>query len=198
MKYVVRAAVAAVALAGVSSAQANLVTNGDFATDAAGWTYNNLGVDGGYLAGEGNPPGSFWINHNGGNVGPDPDPMLSQAIATVAGLQYDLTFDYSGRVIAGGLGLAVDIAGVQSATFSILDNAWRSGSLSFVASGPSTQLAFRSEINGSDFDARIDNVVLLRHAIVLPEPGTLGILTLAFLGVGVAASRRGRGTARSA
>lgn len=111
------------AMLGCGLAQANLIQNGDFATNANGWTYNNEDVDGGYLAGEGNPPGSFWINHNGQNLaGGDLDPRLSQVIATSAGTQYDLTFDYAGRVITGGLGLAVDIGGIEQATFAIVTN----------------------------------------------------------------------------
>ncbi|MEF8718337.1 MAG: PEP-CTERM sorting domain-containing protein [Candidatus Accumulibacter necessarius] len=181
------------ALFGCGLAQANLIQNGDFATNANGWTYNNQGVDGGYLPGEGNPLGSFWINHNGRNTpSGDPDPKLSQAIATSAGTQYDLTFDYSGRVITGGFGLAVDIDGIEVASYQILNSNWINATLSFVASGANTTIAFRSEINGTDYDARIDSVAVEVGGNEVPEPATLALMGLAFAGLSL---RRGRRTA---
>ena len=190
-----RGIIGAMIAVGATVAEASLVTNGDFATNASGWTYNNLGVDGGYLSSEGNPAGSFWVNHNGGNVGPDPDPRLSQTIATVAGTQYQLSFDYSGRIIAGGLGLGVDIDGVQLATYNILSAAWITETLLFTATGANTEIAFRSEIGGSDYDARIDNVSVVRYVDdggdgKVPEPATVALFGLGLAGLGAVRRRK--------
>ena len=168
------------------SAQANLVTNGDFAIDASGWTYNNEGVDGGYRS-IGNPGGSFWINHNGGAVGADPDPMLFQTISTTAGSQYELFFDYSGGAIVGGVGLALDLDGVETETFAITGGiGWITESLLFTATGASTTIAFRTEINGTDYDAYVDNVSVTLNGGEndVPEPATLVLIALGMIGIG--------------
>jgi len=175
-------------------AQASLIFNGDFATDAAGWTYNNEGVDGGYLSAEGNSAGSFWVNHNGTNVSGDPDPMLSQEISTVSGIKYQLTFDYSGRVITGSPdGFAVDINGLEVATFLISGTDWLSESLEFTAFGANTLIAFRSEINGTDFDARVDNVSVGESTdgpAPVPEPSIFALMVFGLAGIGYSRHRR--------
>jgi hypothetical protein len=181
-----------------TSAHANLITNGDFATNASGWTYNNQGIDGGYLASEGNPAGSFWINHNGNPVpSGDPDPKLSQAISTVIGSQYELSFDYSGRVIFGSVfdGLAVDINGVEFDTYLIPNANWMTATLLFTASGANTEIAFRSEINGTDYDARLDNVSVVLHqngngVPAVPIPPALPLFFSGLAGMGFLARRK--------
>ncbi len=160
---------------------ANLITNGDFATDSSGWTYNNQGVDGGYAGTLGNPAGSFWINHNGNNVGSDADPMISQTIATATGNPYILSFDFIARVIAGPKGFAVDINGVESGTYD-LGGAWATETVNFSATGPSTTISFRSEINGTDYDALVDNVSVVQDPSAIPVPAA-GLLGLAGIGM---------------
>jgi hypothetical protein len=189
------AAVAALACAFPLAAQANLISNGDFAIDAVGWTYNNPS-DGGYLFNDGNPLGSFWINHNGLNIDAgNPDPMVSQMITTVIGSQYQLFFDQMASAIAGGTGLALDIDGSERATYSGVQRQWFTEQLLFTAAGTSTTIAFRAEINGTDFDYLIDNV---RVTLIdpgngngVPEPASAALLGMGLLGL--AALRRKRG-----
>lgn len=175
------------------TAHADLITNGDFATDANGWTFNRTsGSDWGWRS-TGNPGGSFWVNHNGGDVSAtDPDPMLTQLMSTVSGQQYTLTFDYARGVYGGGTGLAVDLDGVQQATYQIFNDAvWRTISFVFTATGSSTLLGFRTEINGSDWDAYIDNVSVQPYQTnIVPEPGTLSLLGLGLACLGLARRRK--------
>lgn len=180
-----RFSILAVALAAftVSGAHANLITNGDFATDGSGWAYNNTGVDGGHRTDQGNPPGAFWINHNGSNVGTDPDPMLSQSIATILGTGYMLSFDAKEFIIGGAPGthgLAVDIDGTEVATFELL-NTWTTETVNFTAAGPATMISFRTEINGTDIDGLVDNVSVVETAPKIPLPAA-GLFGLAGIG----------------
>lgn len=177
---------ALLALALPAVAATELVVNGGFDTDGSGWVYNNLGTDGGWQAGRGNPPGAFWINHNGGPVGGDPDPMLSQSITTSAGASYSLTFDVVQYVInSGAPAFAVDIDGVEQASFT-LGPTWASHTLDFTAASSSTRLSFRAEINGTDNDALLDNVSVM----VVPEPRTYALFGAGLLALAGLVSRR--------
>jgi hypothetical protein len=69
-------------------ASANLVTNGTFDTGLGGWTLVASDIFTGWNGGFGNPPGSF----QNGNVGSIPA-TLSQAISTMAGSLYNISFD---------------------------------------------------------------------------------------------------------
>ena len=177
---------ALLALALPAVAATELVVNGGFDTDGSGWVYNNLGTDGGWRAGIGNPPGSFWLNHNGGPVGGDPDPMLSQSLATSPGTSYTLSFEVAQYVInSGAPAFAVDIDGVQQASFT-LGPTWASHTLDFTAVSSSTLLSFRAEINGTDNDALLDNVSVM----VVPEPRTYALFGAGLLALAGLVSRR--------
>lgn len=80
-------------------------------------------------------------------------------------------------VITSGVGLGVNIYGAELATYAVYSSGWITEVLLFNATGTSTHIAFRSEINGTDFDARIDNVdVVLQRGGgggQVPEPVTL-------------------------
>jgi len=106
-------------------------------------------------------------------------PTVSQTIATTAGQQYTLTFDYGG---AGAgtqnvtLGYLVD--GVNNSVnynldnLFVMQNTWASETYTFTASSNSTTLSFVGESSqGGFWGTGIDNVVVL--AVAVPEPSTI-------------------------
>jgi hypothetical protein len=58
-------------------AQGNLVINGTFDTDASGWVTNNIGRDGGYYSGKGNPGGFYLLDNT---PAPGVSPTISQTV----------------------------------------------------------------------------------------------------------------------
>jgi hypothetical protein len=166
--------------AAVPLSAANLVTNGDFTLNCAGWgTVNTDGSfcqDGNRGLGQGNPGGFAVLNNS-----PGPVPTMTQTIAgLVVGHEYLLTWDMEsayhccGSDSVPGAGVSID---GNLWTFIVPNSQnWTSYSETFTYAGVSNVLSFMSQMNGTDTDAGIDNIVLVDTSQGVPEPGTLLLL----------------------
>jgi PEP-CTERM motif len=168
-------------------AQADLVTNGGFETgDFSGWTLTNDTNSFVFTS----DPGTTYVPHSGnyeallGAYGSDG--TLSQTISDIAGQMLVLTYwlasdgntpnDFSalwnGRVITGSALTNIGLSGYTEYSFDVL------------ATG-SDELAF-NERNDYGF-LSLDDVSLN----ALPEPGTLSLLGLGLVAMGVRRRKRG-------
>ena len=190
---------------------ANLLTNGSFeiparavpgdsyfdsgSTDITGWTvvggrtqlsYHSTCTDGKQCI---DLTGDFGYNKG----------LRSDAIATVIGATYLLTFDL-GNVVRSDFGSSTVSVSINNGAATLLTNVinndpsgfeWESKSLSWVANATSAQITFLGAANGglsNDAGILLDNVAFT--AVPVPEPETYALM-LAGLGlVGFAARRR--------
>lgn len=184
-----------------STAQANLITNGEFDTfvpsngSGGGWTSSVIDSAGGWVNGGGNP-GAYFILNDVGESGSDP--TLSQTISGLTiGESYLLTGDYAlhyaiGNVtLEGSLIASLDSVPILGTGLPANSSGFTGFSAFFVATTPSAVLSFAAEANGSDYSYGIDNISV---TAAVPEPVTITLLAAMPL---TAASRRWRrGVAR--
>lgn len=177
------------------AAPVNLVQNGDFEMAVSGpgdvplWNYSGgdsyYGVDADYIGSPNARPGQVFYDGAAGNTG-----LLSQSIATTAGMTYVLEFDlqrYAGSGLAAD-NLAAVYFGVSNVFYQEdVAGDWTHFTISGLIGGPgaSTLLQF-SNLNAFDFN-QLDNVSLVEQERPndVPEPATplvlaaaLGALTL--------------------
>ena len=191
------------------SANANLVINGDFETGAnpgssfitltapdnaslPGWNVTNGSID--YI-------GGYWqAGHGSRSIdlsGNAPGTIAAQTINTVNGQLYSGSFMLSGNPDSGPslktLGFSID--GVESQYFydtaahgtTRADMQWTTVSFSFIGTGTTTDLQFRSLTgDGNAYGPALDNV----SVTAVPEASTWAMLVLGFAGVGFMAYRR--------
>ena len=145
-----------------------LITNGGFDTDAAGWAIDGVHVT--YYNSGGNPDGWLWLN-GVGNSGFDPS-----ASQTVSGLTVGQVYTLNGSTrnhanccgaFVGQAALAIDIDGIEQTTINNPGTTWTDFSHSFTASNTTHTFRFRSEINGHDTDMGIDNISISGTAMEL-------------------------------
>ena len=179
------------ALVFAASAQANLVTNGDFETgNFTGWTKS------------GNPglsdviANSVTSNHtflwrSGATNSPA---YISQNLATSAGNTYDLSFDVFNSVTLPTSTFEVWFNGIEIYQFTGQAHNW--SHLSFTglaATGASTELKFGAR-NDPSF-TRTDNIALELASVPtpVPEPGSMALLAAALVAATGASLRRRHG-----
>lgn len=185
------AAAALLSLAGIPSAHANLVTNGDFETgDISGWIYTGTVGLNLYVTSQFAHSGA-----NGAGIGPNGFvATLSQSVSTAIGEQYVLDF-WLALAPPAGTGsspnsLALSLDGF-STNLLALTNAAPFGfthySYGFTATQASTTVAFA--VRNDPWGFSLDDVAVNRAATDLPEPASLALCGVALAGL-IAARRR--------
>jgi hypothetical protein len=167
------AAWALLAIARLATAQGNLVVNGDFASNANGWTITDTPGGFGYSSVVGNPGGGVLLD----NVTPSTlsDPTARQTInGLTTGTTYLLSGDYQpGKLRGSGLpagpsfGVAIN-GDFLFTTAAPQDFLWRHFSVFHTASSATAVLSLSSQIDGTGLSYAIDNIALQ----AVPEPST--------------------------
>ncbi len=144
--------------------------------------------------------GAQWLDLTGS--GSNASEGVSQAAATIAGHQYEVTF-FVGNTTGGsifGTTSTVNLAvnGVQS--FSAVNSminatalSWQQFAYDFVATGTSTTLVLSNGDPGGDNSNGLDNIALLDRGSVtspVPEPETYAMMIAGFAALGLATRRR--------
>ena len=191
------------------AANANLITNSNFASGtAAGWassgavavvSYASYGMPGASAG------SNFGAAFGGGNAAATG--VLSQTIATVAGVTYSLNFDYGAfgynpsfvqslsvlAVDGVSLGAMMTQAITTLSSTALLASLYSPYAYTFTAIGSSTVLSFSdTSLITNITDGFLTNVAV--NAIAPPVtavavPGTLALLSLALVGLGLARRR---------
>jgi choice-of-anchor C domain-containing protein len=156
-------------------------------TSMTGWTVTSGNVDlinTYWQAAQGN----FSLDMSGDEAG-----AIAQTFDTVAGHGYDVTFDLAGNPDGGNVikqllvsaAGASDVYSFDTAGFSHGDMGWTLETFFFIADSSSTTLTFAS-LEGNPYGPALDNVSVQD----VPEPGSVAVLGLGLLGLGVMARRR--------
>jgi len=177
------------------TAQAGLITNGDFSAGGTDWTITGGCTNAAYMisggAAVGNPGPSLRLNSCGET---NSDPLAQQIVSGLTiGALYELSWDYKFDHGGGGgagtsFGVFLDGAVLDLSehfTYSFVNR-----SLSFMATSTTHVLGFAAELDArtlgvsvsSDRSYYLDNVSLTSAAPV-PEPSTLAIFALGIMGL---------------
>ncbi len=205
-------AVALLCLAG--AAHANLVLDGSFEAvtiASPGWgDYASLPgwtVTGGDLELRNDLVGSAQDGHNFAELDSTNNVSISQAIDTIAGQSYTLTFWYSSRptdpvynqawprnvVPASSNGLKIDLGdgavSVYTPTANTTpQNQWQEYTATFVAASAQTTLTFLADGCSDSYGTSLDNISVVPTTV--PEPAGLSLMVAGLLLVGGVARRR--------
>ncbi|MCC6461469.1 MAG: carbohydrate binding domain-containing protein [Saprospiraceae bacterium] len=145
----------------------NLAKNSSFdgSPSTTGWTTEVGDAVTINQASGGNPGGYAWLNHNGGAT----DPAVSQKIdGFKVGNVYVISGDFRGGNQSGiyckngGTAFAIDLDGKEIKALALPNplTTWTKFSVKFTATATSHTIRLRGEINRTDCDVAIDNVVV--------------------------------------
>jgi hypothetical protein len=145
--------------------------------------------------------GAQWLDLTGD--GTNSVEGVEQTIATTAGTNYTASFWIGNTYDPGGIfgtTSTVDVltGGLDGSLLGAFTNSstttgtlvWEEFSTSFTASGSSTTLDFLNADPGNDSSNGLDNVSVVANAGGVPEPGTLSLLGIGILGLGLLLRRR--------
>lgn len=125
-------------------------------------------------------------------VGQSGNGSISQILATAAGVDYNLSFEYSHNLFAGltSASAQVFINGVLAGTVthtggSTSDLAWQLFHTSFIATGPTT-LSFVNTAGAQNEGVFLDAVTVA----AVPEPATWAMMLMGFGAIGISLRRR--------
>jgi hypothetical protein len=177
------------------TANATLITNGDFTNGGTGWTFLSSGCTGGaYYLNGGSTAGSTApaVYLNGCGYDAHSPGMQQQVTGLAIGAIYDLTWDYAYANGGGAYGTSFGVY-LDSAVIDLSEQpgGWITRTVSFMATSATHLIGFEAEtdsrtpgtVGRSDRAFYVDNVALAKGATLVPEPSTLTVFFLSLLGI---------------
>ena len=145
--------------------------------------------------------GAQWLDLTGLNT--NSTEGVEQTVATTVGTNYVLSFWIGNIFDPGGIfgttsTVDVRLGGLGGTLLGAFTNSsttrgtqiWQQFTTSFTATGSSTTLDFLNADPGTDNSNGLDNVALTVGAAGIPEPGTLSLLGLGIIGLGLVRRRK--------